>query len=100
LDSYLELRRCSVSLFALSFASLLVGCSAHADPAAEAPPRANIVPGADPSLFAVDHPEPPDVARNVGCDRADGDRRHFCADRFRDSLSPLEISRNFLKSVE
>jgi len=65
----------------------LVGCSAHADPAAEAPPPANIVPGADPSLFTVDHPEQfplaaaverpstselvvtgtvtPDVARNV-----------------------------------
>ena len=76
-------------LFALSLASLvvLVGCTAHADPAAEAPPPANIVPGADPSLFAVDHPEQfpltaaversttselvvtgtvtPDVARNV-----------------------------------
>jgi cobalt-zinc-cadmium efflux system membrane fusion protein len=66
---------------------VLVGCTAHADPAAEAPPPANIVPGADPSLFAVDHPEQfpltaaversttselvvtgtvtPDVARNV-----------------------------------
>jgi cobalt-zinc-cadmium efflux system membrane fusion protein len=65
----------------------LVGCTAHADPAAEAPPPANIVPGADPSLFTVDHPEQfplaaaveraaaselvvtgtvtPDVARNV-----------------------------------
>jgi len=76
-------------LFALAFASLvvLVGCAAHADPAAEAPPPANVVPGADPSLFAVDHPEQfpltaaverpaaselvvtgavtPDVARNV-----------------------------------
>jgi cobalt-zinc-cadmium efflux system membrane fusion protein len=41
------------------FASLLalVGCTAHADPAAEAPPPANIVPGVDPGLFAVDHPE-------------------------------------------
>jgi cobalt-zinc-cadmium efflux system membrane fusion protein len=66
---------------------VLVGCTAHANPAAEAPPPANIVPGADPSLFAVDHPEQfpvtpalsrsssselivtgtvtPDVARNV-----------------------------------
>ena len=46
-------------LFSLSLAGLgvLVGCSAHADPAAEAPPPANIVAGADPSLFAVDHPE-------------------------------------------
>ena len=73
--------------FVLSLAGLLVGCSVHADSAAEAPPPANIVPGADPSLFAVDHPEQfpltaaversttselvvtgtvtPDVARNV-----------------------------------
>jgi len=35
----------------------MVGCTAHADPAAGAPPPANIVPGADPSLFTVDHPE-------------------------------------------
>ena len=35
----------------------LSGCTAHADPAAEAPPPANIVPGADPGLFTVDHPE-------------------------------------------
>jgi len=76
-------------LFVLSLAGLLalVGCTAKADPAAEAPPPANIVPGADPSLFTVDHPEQfplaaaaersttselvvtgtvtPDVARNV-----------------------------------
>jgi cobalt-zinc-cadmium efflux system membrane fusion protein len=46
-------------LFILSLAALLplVGCTAHADPAAEAPPPANIVPGADPALFTVDHPE-------------------------------------------
>src|SRR5580692_9437612 len=46
-------------LFAISLASLLVlvGCTAHADPAAEAPPAANVVPGADPALFTVDHPE-------------------------------------------
>jgi membrane fusion protein, heavy metal efflux system len=65
----------------------LAGCTAHADPAAEAPPPANIVAGADPALFTVDHPEQfplaaaiehaanselvvtgvvtPDVARNV-----------------------------------
>ncbi len=65
----------------------MVGCTAHADPSAEAPPPANIVPGADPALFTVDHPEQfplitaverpttselvvtgtvtPDVARNV-----------------------------------
>ncbi|MGA7753189.1 MAG: efflux RND transporter periplasmic adaptor subunit [Candidatus Sulfotelmatobacter sp.] len=76
------------SLF-LSLAALLalVGCTAHADPAAGAPPPANIVPGADPALFTVDHPDQfplaaaverptkselvvtgtvtPDVARNV-----------------------------------
>jgi cobalt-zinc-cadmium efflux system membrane fusion protein len=46
-------------LFVLALPALLamVGCSAHADPAAEAPPPANIVPGADPALFTVDHPE-------------------------------------------
>ncbi len=43
-----------LSLFALL---ALSGCTAHADPAAEAPPPANIVAGADPSLFTVDHPE-------------------------------------------
>jgi cobalt-zinc-cadmium efflux system membrane fusion protein len=76
-------------LFILSLPALLMlaGCTAHADPAAEAPPPANIVPGADPGLFTVDHPEQfplaaaverpttselivtgtvtPDVARNV-----------------------------------
>ena len=76
-------------LFVLFLPVLLamVGCTAHADPAAEAPPPANIVPGADPGLFTVDHPEQfpvitaverpttselvvtgtvtPDVARNV-----------------------------------
>jgi cobalt-zinc-cadmium efflux system membrane fusion protein len=73
----------------LSLAGLLAlaGCTAHADPAGEAPPPANIVPGVDPGLFTVDHPEQfplataverpstselvvtgtvtPDVARNV-----------------------------------
>jgi cobalt-zinc-cadmium efflux system membrane fusion protein len=53
--------------FLLSLAGLLflVGCTAHADPAAGAPPPANIVPGADPSLFAVDHPEQFPVAAAV-----------------------------------
>lgn len=77
------------SFSVLAFVALLVlaGCTAHADPAAESPPPANIVPGADPGLFTVDHPEQfplaaaeehptkselvvtgtvvPDVARNV-----------------------------------
>ena len=36
----------------------LWGCSrGNVDAAAEAPPAANIVPGMDPSLFTVDHPE-------------------------------------------
>ena len=76
-------------LFVLSLPTLLalIGCTAHADPAAEAPPAANIVPGVDAALFTVDHPEQfplaaaversttselvvtgtvtPDVARNV-----------------------------------
>src|ERR1700686_4279185 len=65
----------------------LRGCRAKADPAAEAPPPANVVPGVDVTLFTVDHPEQfpvaaatahptaselvvtatvtPDVARNV-----------------------------------
>jgi membrane fusion protein, heavy metal efflux system len=71
----------------LSALLALAGCNAHADPAEEAPPPANIVPAVDPSLFTVDHPEQfplataverpstselvvtgavtPDVARNV-----------------------------------
>ncbi len=75
--------------FLLCLAELLAlaGCTAHADPASEAPPPANIVSGADPALFTVDHPDQfplataverptkselvvtgtvtPDVARNV-----------------------------------
>jgi membrane fusion protein, heavy metal efflux system len=39
-------------------ALLLCGCSsAHGDPAAEAPPPANVVPDVDLNLFTVDHPE-------------------------------------------
>jgi len=66
---------------------ILGGCNGRVDAAAEAPPPANIVPGVDPTLFTVDHPEQfplveasvhpttselvvtgtvtPDVARNV-----------------------------------
>jgi len=65
----------------------LGGCDKRVDAAAEAPPPANVVPGADPALFTVDRPEQfplaeaiahpaaselvvtgavvPDVARNV-----------------------------------
>ncbi len=35
----------------------LSGCNEHVDAAAEAPPPAKIVPGVDPALFTVDHPE-------------------------------------------
>ncbi len=47
-----------VLLFMTITASLsLGGCGKSSDVAAEAPPPANIVPGADVSLFAVDRPE-------------------------------------------
>src|ERR1700739_4346217 len=48
-----------VSLLFISMAALanLSGCSKGADLEAEAPPPANIVPGADVSLFSVDRPE-------------------------------------------
>ena len=35
----------------------LAGCTAHADPAAEAPPPQRVVPGVDVTLFEVEHPE-------------------------------------------
>ncbi len=45
-------------LFAMPLSLTLGGCSrAEGDPAAGAPPPANIVPAADPTLFTVDHPE-------------------------------------------
>jgi cobalt-zinc-cadmium efflux system membrane fusion protein len=45
--------------FALSLSALVVltGCSAHANPATEAPPAATVISDADANLFAVDHPE-------------------------------------------
>jgi cobalt-zinc-cadmium efflux system membrane fusion protein len=52
-------------VFCLAALLALVGCTAHADPAAGAPPPANIVPGADPALFTVDHPEQFPVAAAV-----------------------------------
>jgi membrane fusion protein, heavy metal efflux system len=53
---YKILRAC---FLLLSTAPLLNlgGCGKGADLAAEAPPPANIVPGADVTLFTVDHPE-------------------------------------------
>jgi cobalt-zinc-cadmium efflux system membrane fusion protein len=44
-------------ILSLSALLALVGCSAHANPAAEAPPPANIVPAVDSALFTVEHPE-------------------------------------------
>jgi cobalt-zinc-cadmium efflux system membrane fusion protein len=77
----------SAVLVSMLFPLILSGCNGRVDAAAEAPPPANIVPGADPALFTVDHPEQfplatavdrptkselvvtgtvtPDVARNV-----------------------------------
>ncbi len=49
-----------VGLLLISISSLLmlVGCGrAEGDPAGGAPPPANIVPAADPTLFTVDHPK-------------------------------------------
>ena len=57
-----------VGLFLISLSSLLsVGaCSrAHGDPAAEAPPPADIVSGGDLSLLTVDHPEQYPIATAV-----------------------------------
>jgi cobalt-zinc-cadmium efflux system membrane fusion protein len=52
-------------LTAMFLQLMLGGCNAHVDAAAEAPPPANIVPGADPGLFTVDHPEQFPVAAAV-----------------------------------
>ena len=51
--------RLGIACALLSIALLtLDGCNtAHGDPLKGAPPEAKIVPGADPGLFAVDHPE-------------------------------------------
>ena len=57
-----------VGLFLISLSLLLGvgGCSrAHGDPAAEAPPSADVVPGVDVSLLTVDHPEQYPVAAAV-----------------------------------
>ncbi len=50
--------RASLFLISLSSVLSLSGCSrAHGDPAAEAPPPAEVVSGVDVSLLTVDHPE-------------------------------------------
>ena len=57
-----------VGLFLISLSSLLslAGCNrAHGDPAAEAPPPADVVSGVDVSLLTVDHPEQYPIATAV-----------------------------------
>jgi cobalt-zinc-cadmium efflux system membrane fusion protein len=56
---FMNSKSLKVSLLFISMAALanLSGCSKGADLEAEAPPPANIVPGADVSLFSVDRPE-------------------------------------------
>src|SRR5208283_4264285 len=50
--------RMGVLLVFIASLATLGGCSrVHGDDAAEAPPPANVVPGADASLLTVDHPE-------------------------------------------
>jgi len=44
-------------LVSLLLPLMLSGCNERVDAAAEAPPPANVVPAADPTLFTVDHPE-------------------------------------------
>jgi membrane fusion protein, heavy metal efflux system len=53
-------------IISIPLALVLCGCSrAHGDPAAEAPPPADVVPGVDVSLLTVDHPEQYPVAAAV-----------------------------------
>ena len=60
IESLMKLNGVKISLLLCSVLTLLplAACSrAHGDPAAEAPPPANVVSGADVSLFTVEHPE-------------------------------------------
>ena len=59
MDSLMKSRSLETGLLLVSVTMTLMfgGCNGHADLAAEAPPPANVVPGVDVSLFAVDHPE-------------------------------------------
>ena len=53
-------------IISIPLALVLCGCSrAHGDPAAEAPPPADVVSGVDVSLLTVDHPEQYPVAAAV-----------------------------------
>jgi cobalt-zinc-cadmium efflux system membrane fusion protein len=44
-------------LISLLLPLMLSGCNERVDAAGEAPPPANVVPAADPTLFTVDHPD-------------------------------------------
>jgi len=46
-----------ILLVSVPFLLTLGGCSAKADPAAEAPPPTKVIPGVDVAFFAVEHPE-------------------------------------------
>jgi cobalt-zinc-cadmium efflux system membrane fusion protein len=52
-----DTRICLLILVLVLTLLVLAGCSASADPAAEAPPPANVVPDVNLNLFTVEHPE-------------------------------------------
>jgi cobalt-zinc-cadmium efflux system membrane fusion protein len=52
-----DTRICLLILVLVLTLLFLAGCSASADPAAEAPPPANVVPDVNLNLFTVEHPE-------------------------------------------
>jgi membrane fusion protein, heavy metal efflux system len=52
-----DTRICLLILVLVLTLLFLAGCSASADPAAEAPPPANVVPDVNLNLFKVEHPE-------------------------------------------
>ena len=69
IEFLMRLQSVKIGLLLCSVLTLLSlnACSrAQGDPAAEAPPPANVVSGADVNLFAVDHPEQFPVAAAVG----------------------------------
>ena len=52
-----NLREVGFSIFSFLLALTLSACSGHANPAAEAPPKATVEPELDANNFKVDHPE-------------------------------------------
>ncbi|HLV88773.1 MAG TPA: efflux RND transporter periplasmic adaptor subunit [Candidatus Sulfotelmatobacter sp.] len=55
--SGLQKRRPILLVSAFAGLAVMAGCTNHNDPAAEAPPSPKVVLAAEPSSFAVDHPE-------------------------------------------